>query len=86
MADPFAETPVETIDLDVRFLQPPEPFERTVEALDRLGAGGELRLLIHREPHPLYQMLRQSGYVYRAEPLDEATWRIRIRLAEPVSG
>lgn len=71
------------IDLDVRFLDPPEPFERTVEALDRLQPGDELRLLIHREPLPLLQMLRQSGYTYRSEHRDDGMWLYRIRLAEP---
>ena len=79
MPDPFALSASQVIEVDARFLQPPEPFERTIEALDRLQPGGELRLLIHREPHPLYQMLRQSGYDYRAEQSDEGFWSIRIR-------
>ncbi len=86
MPDPFAETAASLIELDLRFLQPPEPFERTVEALDRLDARGELRLLIHREPHPLYQMLRQSGYTYRSEQREDGSWKIRIRLAPPTAG
>jgi len=73
--------PGREIDLDVRFLDPPEPFERTIEALDRLAPGDTLNLLIHREPHPLYQMLRQSGYTYRAEQRDDGMWLIRVRLA-----
>jgi uncharacterized protein (DUF2249 family) len=81
MPDPFQEPSAHTIVVDARFLQPPEPMERTVEALDRLDAGGEVQLLIHREPHPLYQMLRQSGYRYRAEQRDDGSWLIRIRQA-----
>lgn len=71
------------IDLDVRFLDPPEPFERTVEALDRLQTGDTLRLLIHREPHPLYQMLRSSGYTCRPQMREDGMWLIEIRLAQP---
>lgn len=71
------------IDLDVRFLDPPEPFERTVEALDRLQPGDTLRLLIHREPHPLYQMLRSSGYTCRPQMREDGMWLIEIRLAQP---
>ncbi len=67
-------------ELDVRYLDPPEPFERTIEALDRLQPGDTLRLLIHREPHPLYQMLRQSGYTYTTEQQPDYTWVILIRL------
>ena len=79
MPDPFEEPPTHTIEVDARFLQPPEPMERTVEALDRLRPGGEVQLLLHREPHPLYQMLRQSGYRYRAGQRDDGSWLIRIR-------
>lgn len=81
MPDPFDEPPTHTIDVDARFLQAPEPMERTVEALDRLQPGGEVRLVIHREPHPLYQMLRQSGYRYRAQASEDGSWLIRIRQA-----
>lgn len=70
------------IELDVRYLDPPEPFERTIEALDRLQPGDTLQLLIHREPHPLYQLLRQSGYAYTAEQQPDYTWVIRIRLKD----
>jgi len=69
------------IEVDVRFLEPPAPFERTVEALDRLGPDDELHLLIHREPHPLYQMLRQSGYRYRTEQTPDGMFIIKIRIA-----
>ncbi|HEY5633608.1 MAG TPA: DUF2249 domain-containing protein [Burkholderiaceae bacterium] len=71
----------QVIEVDARFLDPPEPFERTLEALDRLDPDGEVRLLIHREPHPLYQMLRQSGYRYTAERCDDGHYLVRIRLA-----
>lgn len=83
MPDPFDASPSHTIEVDARRLPPPEPFERTVEALDRLQAGGEVQLLIGREPHPLYQMLRNSGYVYRSQAREDGTWFIRIRLADP---
>jgi uncharacterized protein (DUF2249 family) len=79
MPDHFASAPTQVVEVDARFLQSPEPFERTIEALDRLQPGGELRLLIHREPHPLYQMLQQSGYRYRAEQSGDGFWSIRIR-------
>ena len=69
------------IELDLRFLQPPEPFERTADALDRIGPGDELLVLIHREPRPLYQMLRSSGYRYSVETAEDGCFRIRITLA-----
>lgn len=69
------------IEVDARFLEPPEPFERTIEALDRLEPDGEIHLLIHREPHPLYQMLRQSGYRYASELREDGHYLVRIRFA-----
>ena len=69
------------IEIDVCFLEPPGPFEKTVEALDRLGPGDELHVLIHREPQPLYQMLRNHGFRYQTEQTPEGLFRIRIRHA-----
>lgn len=51
--------------LDVRWLDPPEPFEQVVAALDGMPAGSTLRVLIHREPLPLYRMLDESGCRHR---------------------
>jgi tRNA 2-thiouridine synthesizing protein A len=50
--------------VDVRWLEPPEPFVRVVAALEELPPGGTLRVLIHREPYPLYQMLDEEGRTY----------------------
>ena len=51
--------------IDVRWLEPPQPFERIVAALETLPAGATLRVLIHREPHPLFRWLEREGYGYR---------------------
>lgn len=48
--------------LDVSALQPPEPLERILDALADLPAGDWLRVRHHREPHPLYGMLRNMDY------------------------
>ncbi|MEO8136603.1 MAG: DUF2249 domain-containing protein [Betaproteobacteria bacterium] len=49
----------------MRWLDPPEPFERVVDALAEMPADATLRVLIHREPMPLYRMLDESGYRHR---------------------
>ena len=49
--------------IDVRWLEPPEPFER---------------VLIHREPHPLYRWLARERYHYRVRFDDEGWFEIRI--------
>jgi uncharacterized protein (DUF2249 family) len=55
----------EVRSLDVRWLDPPAPFERVVAALESLPQGETLRVMIHREPAPLFQWLSREGYVYR---------------------
>ena len=65
-------------EVDVRWLQPPEPFERIVAALTSLQRGERLRVLIHREPVPLLDMLRENRYGYEVEPQDDGTFAIII--------
>ncbi len=67
------------IEIDVRYLDPPEPMEQAIDALDRLQPGDTLRMLIHREPHPLYRMLRESGYEYTVQQQPDYTYVILIR-------
>lgn len=50
--------------IDVRHLQPPEPFERIVLALRLLEGERRLRVLIHREPLPLYKYLAENGFAW----------------------
>lgn len=52
------------ITLDVRGMAPPEPLEHCLEALCNLAVGQNLRMLIDREPFPLYQMLERDGYMH----------------------
>ncbi len=70
--------------IDVRWLEPPEPFERIVGALSTLARGERLRVLIHREPLPLFAMLRDNGYQYTALRCDDGTFEIFIW--EPEAG
>ena len=64
--------------VDARYLEPPEPFVQTMDALDRLAEGEKLLLLLYREPHPLYKILHQNGYVYETELLADGTFEILI--------
>ena len=70
-----------TRNLDVCGLQPPEPFERIMEALDDLPDGDVLEVRIHRQPHPLYEVLRNHGYVFSTDPTPDGVFLIRIRKA-----
>lgn len=64
--------------VDARFLEPPEPFVKTMEALDTLPEGDKLLLLLYREPHPLYKVLLQNGYRYESELVADGTFEILI--------
>mgnify|MGYP001271240725 CR=1 FL=1 len=69
----------ERIDLDVRWLEPPEPFERVVASLDALPQGATLRVLIHRLPRPLFQWLEREAWTYSHSFDPEGFFEILIR-------
>jgi uncharacterized protein (DUF2249 family) len=64
--------------VDARYLEPPEPFVRTMELLDTLAPGERMLLLLFREPHPLYRVLRQNGYSHETELVADGTFEILI--------
>ncbi len=70
---------LDPIVIDGRDLQPPEPLELTLEALDRLQSGQEIVLLLHCEPQPLYSILRRNGYFYTSSYQADGTNEIHIR-------
>ena len=66
--------------VDARFLAPPEPMERALEGLDRLeNANDVMLLLLHREPFPLYDVLRRNGFEYQTSSTEDGTFQIRVR-------
>lgn len=64
--------------VDARWLEPPEPMERVLAALDGLRGGDHVRFLIHREPLPLYPILKQLGYGHRTRLLADGSYEILI--------
>lgn len=72
-----------TIELDVRGLQAPEPLERVLETLDRVGPGDTLLLKINCHPVPLFRILDRNGYVYDERPGTDSLCEITIRKAAP---
>jgi len=64
--------------LDARDMEPPEPMERALEALDALLPGQRLRLLLPREPYPLYGILDRNGYRHRTEPQPDGHFAVLI--------
>jgi uncharacterized protein (DUF2249 family) len=67
------------ICIDARGLEPPEPFERTMEALSQLQPGDEILLIIDREPRPLYRVLTRNGYAWKATHHDDGRFEVAIR-------
>jgi uncharacterized protein (DUF2249 family) len=66
------------LQLDVSGLEPPEPLERILDALDQLAAGDCLRARLRREPFPLYGFLQRLGYAWRTERTGEVAYEVLI--------
>lgn len=66
------------IILDVCGLEPPEPLERVLDALSRMESGQRLRMIIGREPIPLYQILQRNNYNYQTRCRDDYLYEVLI--------
>ncbi|MCG2578380.1 DUF2249 domain-containing protein [Dechloromonas sp. XY25] len=64
--------------IDARYMEPPGPFVATMEMLDTIAVGEKMLLLLFREPHPLYKVLRQNGHAFETEMLPDGTFEILI--------
>lgn len=76
-------SPAEVV-IDVSGLEPPEPMVRVLEALDLLAAEGRLRVLIDRQPVPLYQVLQRNGYSHLTSARDDGRYEVLIWITAPV--
>jgi hypothetical protein len=74
-------TAAEPVILDVRGLEPPEPMQRTLEALADLPPGGTLVQLNVRVPQMLLPQLDARGYTYVVHT--EADDRVRVVIHAP---
>ena len=66
------------LEIDARTMQPPEPLERVLEALDTLAPDDEIELVVNHEPAPLYRILARNGYSHRTRVEPDGTVRVRI--------
>lgn len=69
------------IEIDGREMQPPEPLERTLAALDRLSMGDEVLLKVFCHPRPLFDILHKHGFVWLETIREDGTHEVRIRHA-----
>jgi uncharacterized protein (DUF2249 family) len=60
------------IVIDARGWTPPRPFEAVMQALADLKPGEKIRLIVEREPLPLYRVLERNGYAYFASVQPDA--------------
>jgi TusA-related sulfurtransferase len=67
------------VRIDARGLEPPEPFERAMEALADLPPGDTLTLILDRMPYPLFRILDRDGMKYESEVRDDGGVEVRIR-------
>lgn len=65
--------------VDARGMAAPEPLERVMDALDALQPGQTIRLLLHREPFPLYDLLAERDYTHATHEDAEGNYVILIR-------
>ncbi len=65
--------------IDGREMEPPEPLERALAELATMGPEDELVMLLNCEPLPLYTILDQKGFGYRAERQPDGSNEVRIR-------
>ena len=71
--------PSNEIMVDARGLEPPEPMERVMQTLALLRPGQPVRLLLHREPFPLYPLLAERGYRHATRMEADGSYVILIR-------
>jgi uncharacterized protein (DUF2249 family) len=72
-------TDLPEVFLDLRGLFPPEPMERVLDALAVLAEGQQVRMLIEREPHPLYRILERNGYKFRCSEPEPGLYQVVIQ-------
>ena len=69
---------LDEIYLDLRGMHPPEPMERTLDALEQLLLGQHVRIVIDREPVPLFRILERNDYTYRCTQSSPGLFEIVI--------
>ena len=75
-------SPTDEILVDARWLEPPEPMEKVLQTLALLCPGQSIRLLLHREPFPLYAILAERGYRHATRMEADGSYVILIRKAD----
>lgn len=75
---PRGANPPPAVIVDARWLEPPEPMVRVLDALDTLQRGERLLMLIHVEPRPLFRILERDHFSYRCELVEAGHFEVTI--------
>lgn len=78
--------PINEILIDGRDLEAPEPLLRVLAALEAAQSGQTVRLLLPREPFPLYPLLAQRGWRHDTVTQADGSYAIHIRRADSGAG
>ncbi len=70
---------VETVEVDARGLEPPQPLVTILEALAQLPDGAQLRAQTDRRPMHLYAQLEERGFVGETEAQADGSYVTSIR-------
>ena len=73
----------DTVVVDVRGLEPPEPMVRVLEQLDTLRPGQRLVVLHERRPMLLYPQLEDRGFIHETDEPEPNVVRIVVRCPAP---
>lgn len=66
-APPSTSARPDTVVLDVRGLEPPQPMMHVLEQLDTLGPGQRLEILHDRRPLFLYPHIEERGFAHETD-------------------
>ncbi len=64
--------------LDFSLLEPPEPMEKALDAIETLQPGDYLSMLFPLEPVPLFALLKQYGIDHLSRPGNGAVWEVLV--------
>jgi len=73
---------VNEIVLDVHELQPPEPMQKALDALEQLEQGQYLKIIHRMQPFPLYEILLDNGFKYKVTNSDISAYDIYVWRAD----
>jgi len=51
--------------MNVHDMEPPEPLDVAMKGLENLKHGEYIRMIHRMQPHPLYEILLDSGFRYK---------------------